>query len=640
MRGYIYILVNPSYPKMVKVGFTTRKVSDRCAELSASTGVPTSFISVFEEEVTNASEAESKVHAFLEGMGCRENSRREFFSISVSEAIKAVRKVLDANPEYLDLTSSTSEVSSASEQNLTDKNPCDALYWKGRAIYFGDGQEFRDEVKGLELMRNAYALGSLEAGFQLAHIDFVYSTFLNTIKDQSRFENSRNIAMQLVKNRYSPGFFLLYDIFVIDGSYDNIETLIRRALDADLERDHEKEDMIAPQLLSKALFRHDEAHIQEFDSLLSLVYPQTIAAMTESLTNSFRSEIAIEHDVNWLNFPATLASLCDRPESLEASDLAWFIYTADESSLPDEKNVLQQALNLAPQEIHAISEKIDDPEIISSIKEILIGATGTFESLSDYIRPWEIFREIKHTVFAEITDIDYEAAQLASLQDQTVKSLRQATLEAASRLIACYDTPVVGPIIQEAFKTLNFDDIAENYKPEASDDELKPSISRPIKTNASCMGCRERVFMFQNEHNEKRFFDSLGDKWNAHPCPKESNQLETSGEKQGFLSKLIFGSAENNGSSGSHKVSPNEFSLSSGEQRNDGRHWIIQEVYSDGNNSDVMLKSFKPFKDTHKIRCASLTGKDCVGAIAILEKKRLRTFDFNLMENIVVEYKQ
>jgi hypothetical protein len=64
----------------------------------------------------------------------------------------------------------------------------------------------------------------------------------------------------------------------------------------------------------------------------------------------------------------------------------------------------------------------------------------------------------------------------------------------------------------------------------------------------------------------------------------------------------------------------------------------IQQVHSDGNNSDVTLKSFKPFKDTQKIRCASLAGKDCVRAIAILEKNSLRTFDYNLMENIVVDY--
>src|SRR3954466_7359261 len=48
--GFVYILINPSLPGLVKIGKTTRSSESRAMELSAPTGLPTPFIVAFDEE--------------------------------------------------------------------------------------------------------------------------------------------------------------------------------------------------------------------------------------------------------------------------------------------------------------------------------------------------------------------------------------------------------------------------------------------------------------------------------------------------------------------------------------------------------------------------------------------------------------
>jgi len=41
--GFIYIMSNPSFPYLLKIGKTTRTTIERAKEISSSSGVPTSF---------------------------------------------------------------------------------------------------------------------------------------------------------------------------------------------------------------------------------------------------------------------------------------------------------------------------------------------------------------------------------------------------------------------------------------------------------------------------------------------------------------------------------------------------------------------------------------------------------------------
>lgn len=94
-QGYVYVMVNPSLPNLVKIGKTTRDPNERAKELSASTGVPTPFIAVFYKPFTNCDMAEKTIHSYLEQKGYRVNDNREFFNISTNEAIGIVQAYYD-----------------------------------------------------------------------------------------------------------------------------------------------------------------------------------------------------------------------------------------------------------------------------------------------------------------------------------------------------------------------------------------------------------------------------------------------------------------------------------------------------------------------------------------------------------------
>lgn len=65
MEGYVYILVNSSFPDLVKIGRTTKTPEGRAAELSA-TGTPGRFVVAYSALVENCIEVEAEMHAFFQ----------------------------------------------------------------------------------------------------------------------------------------------------------------------------------------------------------------------------------------------------------------------------------------------------------------------------------------------------------------------------------------------------------------------------------------------------------------------------------------------------------------------------------------------------------------------------------------------
>jgi hypothetical protein len=90
-EGFIYILINPCMPEMVKIGKTTRTSEERAAELSNATGVPMKFIVAYEIEVSDCDAAESDTHNRLADF--RVNDDREFFNVPLKTAIQIVEEM-------------------------------------------------------------------------------------------------------------------------------------------------------------------------------------------------------------------------------------------------------------------------------------------------------------------------------------------------------------------------------------------------------------------------------------------------------------------------------------------------------------------------------------------------------------------
>ena len=91
LRGYLYILMNPAMPGLIKIGKTTRRPTDRTRELSAATGVPVPFVVIYELMVDDCHQAEKRVHETLDHY--RVNDGREFFKMATSDAIDVMHAV-------------------------------------------------------------------------------------------------------------------------------------------------------------------------------------------------------------------------------------------------------------------------------------------------------------------------------------------------------------------------------------------------------------------------------------------------------------------------------------------------------------------------------------------------------------------
>jgi hypothetical protein len=93
MRGQVYVLVNSSFPHLVKIGFSSDP-SSRAASLH-TTGVPTPFVVAYAVDVIDAPRVERLVHERLRRH--RPHGTREFFEVSAKVAIDTL---LECSADY------------------------------------------------------------------------------------------------------------------------------------------------------------------------------------------------------------------------------------------------------------------------------------------------------------------------------------------------------------------------------------------------------------------------------------------------------------------------------------------------------------------------------------------------------------
>lgn len=162
--GFLYALLNPSMPGLVKIGRTTRSPSERAAELSAPTGVATPFVVVYEAYFEDCDKAESYVHALLEVAGTR-SANREFFRISSTEAVNAILRAKAATPgAEISGEQEPAHASVASYQ----REPWRSVFNEAFDYYLGTNGRLQDNDRAIEGFKMAARLGSLEAYVNLA----------------------------------------------------------------------------------------------------------------------------------------------------------------------------------------------------------------------------------------------------------------------------------------------------------------------------------------------------------------------------------------------------------------------------------------------------------------------------------------
>lgn len=93
-EGWLYVMRNASHGRDIyKIGYTTKSVEEREAQLSSTTGQPDVFIIVEAWNVRAPRTIEHEVHELLKGH--RINRRREFFQLKYDKIRTVIRRVIE-----------------------------------------------------------------------------------------------------------------------------------------------------------------------------------------------------------------------------------------------------------------------------------------------------------------------------------------------------------------------------------------------------------------------------------------------------------------------------------------------------------------------------------------------------------------
>ncbi|TAD97199.1 MAG: GIY-YIG nuclease family protein [Bacteroidetes bacterium] len=92
--GFVYILLNPSFPDTLKIG-QSKNPDKRALSLfkAGKAGIPTKFLVVYRKKVSDCELVEKLVHEKLDDY--RINDDREFFIISIEDAISEILSVIN-----------------------------------------------------------------------------------------------------------------------------------------------------------------------------------------------------------------------------------------------------------------------------------------------------------------------------------------------------------------------------------------------------------------------------------------------------------------------------------------------------------------------------------------------------------------
>lgn len=165
--GYVYILINPSMPGLIKIGCTRMDCRGRARKLY-TTGVPTPFEVAFEVFSDDHEVLEDQIHAKLSDF--RPNKDREFFRYPLKDtinlliqlnglvtkseftfsAISILGRLKEKYPHWIDITIADVQIVQTEERVWleTTREEEIAGYLKDQTIKRSDLAFFTDDEKG------------------------------------------------------------------------------------------------------------------------------------------------------------------------------------------------------------------------------------------------------------------------------------------------------------------------------------------------------------------------------------------------------------------------------------------------------------------------------------------------------------
>ena len=186
--GYIYVLINPSMVGLVKVGKTARDPEARARELSAATGVPTTFYLAYKAFFQNCSRAEQYIHTRLEQMNYRVTKSREFFSAPLDEIIEIIQQARGLDEQSAETRRDTPNITArdggpTDAQTLPSDEPWRGIYEMAEAYLYGTGDTLQDYTAAMKLYKQAAILG---CDYAFLRMGFLYARGLGCKKDAQK----------------------------------------------------------------------------------------------------------------------------------------------------------------------------------------------------------------------------------------------------------------------------------------------------------------------------------------------------------------------------------------------------------------------------------------------------------------------
>lgn len=96
MKGWVYVMSNPSLPGMVKIGYSMKDPHMRAGNDFDPAGLPDDYVVEYHGLVENPKEIEQQVHAHLKDR----RYKKEWFMVLPHEAVKAIREINSTGKIY------------------------------------------------------------------------------------------------------------------------------------------------------------------------------------------------------------------------------------------------------------------------------------------------------------------------------------------------------------------------------------------------------------------------------------------------------------------------------------------------------------------------------------------------------------
>lgn len=146
-KGYVYVMINPSYEGLVKIGKTTKDPEERAKELSSATGIATPFIVAYKRMFNDCHIAEKTIHKILTNNGVRVSNSREFFRLPISDAIDTILNIADIS------TPTNDNEPTIINDSAEDEDPM--YYTLAKNYYLGDNGFTKDYNKALDFFHKS-----------------------------------------------------------------------------------------------------------------------------------------------------------------------------------------------------------------------------------------------------------------------------------------------------------------------------------------------------------------------------------------------------------------------------------------------------------------------------------------------------